>query len=71
MKSELDFRKRSLINKIDEVEGVLRGLRLRIESDSHLNDLGELQSSGVMLDTAVAAYATQRQALKNYQKMEK
>jgi hypothetical protein len=71
MKSELAFRKQAILNKIDEVEHVTAGLRQRIKSDSHVNDLGELQSRGVMLDTAVAAYATQRQALKNYQEMEK
>jgi hypothetical protein len=71
MESELAFRKRMILNKIDEVEHITSGLRQRIESDSYLNDLGELQSSGAMLDTAVAAYATQRQSLKNYQNMEK
>jgi hypothetical protein len=71
LESELAFRKRSLINKIDEVERILQGLRFRVENDYTLNDLGELQASGPMLDTAVAAYATQRQALKNYQEMER
>ncbi|MFA5250937.1 MAG: hypothetical protein WC371_05970 [Parachlamydiales bacterium] len=69
LKAELAFRKRTILNRIDEVEHITAGLRQRIESDSYLNDLGELQSSGVMLDTAIAAYATERQALKNYQEM--
>jgi len=71
MESELAFRKQSILNKIDEVERITSGLRQRIESNSYLNDLGELQSSGVMLDTAVAAYAVQRQALRNYREMER
>jgi hypothetical protein len=71
LESELAFRKKSLLNKIDEVENIIIGLRQRVESDSYINDLGELQSSGVMLDTAVAAYATQRQSLMNYRQMEK
>jgi hypothetical protein len=71
LEAELAFRKQGLLNRIDEVERILSGLRFRIESDSYLNDLGELQAGGVMLDTAVAAYATQRQALKNYREMEK
>lgn len=69
LNSELAFRKQALLNRITEVENIMAGLRQRIERDSYLNDLGELQASGVMLDTAVAAYATQRQALKNYQEM--
>jgi len=70
LKSELAFRKQTILNRIDEIEHITSGLRRRIESDSYLNDLGELQSSGVMLDTAVAAYATQRQSLINYWQME-
>jgi hypothetical protein len=70
LKAELAFRKQALLNKIDEIERITSGLRQRIESDSYLNDLGELQSSGIMLDTAVAAYATQRQSLINYRQME-
>lgn len=71
LKAELAFRKQSILNRIEEVEHVVAGLRQRIESDSYLNDLGELQAAGVMLDTAVAAYATERRALKNYQEMHK
>ena len=69
LKASLAFRKQAVLNYIDDVEHITAGLRQRIESDSYLNDLGELQSSGVMLDTAIAAYATERQALKNYQEM--
>ena len=69
LKASLAFRKQAVLNYIDDVEHITAGLRQRIESDSYLNDLGELQSSGVMLDVAVAAYATERQALKNYQEM--
>ena len=69
LKAELEFRKRTILNRIDEVEHITAGLRQRIETDSYINDLGELQSSGIMLDTAIAAYATERQALKNYQEM--
>jgi hypothetical protein len=70
LESELAFRKQSLLNRIDQVEHITAGLRQRVNDDSYLNDLGELQVAGVMLDTAVAAYATQRQALKNYREME-
>ena len=69
LKTSLAFRKQAVLNYIDDVEHITAGLRQRIESDSYLNDLGELQSSGIMLDTAIAAYATERQALKNYQEM--
>ena len=69
LKASLAFRKQAVLNYIDDVEHITAGLRQRIESDSYLNDLGELQSSGIMLDTAIAAYATERQALKNYQEM--
>jgi len=71
LESELSFRKRSLLNRIDEIERILLNLRFRVENDKILNDLGELQASGTMLDTAVAAYATQIQALINYREMEK
>ena len=69
LKASLAFRKQAVLNHIDEVEHITAGLRQRIETDSYINDLGELQSSGIMLDTAIAAYATERQALKNYQEM--
>jgi hypothetical protein len=69
LKAELAFRRHALLNRITEIEHIMSGLRQRMESDSYLNDLGELQASGVMLDAAVAAYATERQALKNYQEM--
>ncbi len=69
--AELKFRKNSLLNCIEEINSIMRSLKHRVEEDSNLNDLGELQSSGVLLDTAVAAYATQRQVLKNYQEMKK
>jgi len=71
LQAELAYRKQALINRIDEVEHITKGLRQRVVDDSYLNDLGELQASGIMLDTAVAAYATERQALKNYQEMHK
>jgi len=71
LKAEIEFRKRAVLNKIDEVERITSDLRQRIESDGYVSDIGELQSSGVMLDTAVVAYATQRQSLINYQQMEK
>jgi hypothetical protein len=70
LKAGLAYRKRAILNRIDEVEHITKGLRQRIEDDSYLNDLGELQAAGVMLDTAVAAYATERQVLKNYHEME-
>jgi hypothetical protein len=69
LKAELVWRRQAILNRIQEVEHITAGLRKRVEDDSWLNDLGELQSAGVMLDAAVAAYATQRQALKNYQEM--
>ena len=70
LEAELAFSRRALIGRIDEIEHVMKGLRARIEADSWLNALGELQQQGPMLDAAVAAYATQRQALKNFREME-
>lgn len=69
--AELDFRKRAALNRIGEIEHILDGLKDRIENDSYLNELGELQQAGPMLDAAIAAYAVQRQALKNYREMAK
>lgn len=69
--AELAFRKRACLNRIDEIEHILDGLRDRIENDSYLNELGELQQAGPMLDAAIAAYAVQRQTLKNYREMAK
>lgn len=71
LESDLTFRRRTLLNHINEIENILKSLRGRIDADSYLNDLGELQQNGVMLDTAIAAYATERQALKNYREMGK
>ena len=69
--AELAFRKRACLNRIDEIEHILDGLRDRIENDSYLNELGELQQAGPLLDAAIAAYAVQRQTLKNYREMAK
>lgn len=69
MLAELTVRKHAVVNQINNIEGIIKGLRARIDSDSYLNELGELQASGPMLDTAVAAYAVQRQNLKNYIEM--
>ncbi len=69
--AELAFRKRACLNRIDEIEHILDGLRQRVIDDSYLNELGELQQAGPMLDAAIAAYAVQRQALKNYKEMVK
>jgi hypothetical protein len=66
--AELAYRKRTVLSSIDGIESTLVGLRARVNDDSYLNDLGELQASGVMLDTAVAAYAVQRQVMANYQR---
>jgi len=71
LKVELAFRRQAMLNRIDDLEHVLKGVRTRVNEDGYLNDLGELQQIGVMLDTAIAAYATERQALKNYIEMEK
>ena len=71
LNAELEFRKKSILNQIDGIESILKGLRFRVENNGNLNDLGELQGSGNMLDTAIAAYATERQALLNYQEMKK
>lgn len=69
MLAEMAFRKRAILNRIDCLEDVLKTIKNRVENDHYLNDLGELQSEGVMLDAAIVAYAIQRQALKNYQEM--
>lgn len=69
LNSELAVRKRAILNRVAEIEQITANLRCRVESDSYLNELGELQAAGVMLDTAVSSYATMRQALKNYQVM--
>lgn len=71
LNTELAYRKLAILNRIDDLEHVLKSVRTRVNEDSYLNDQGELQQIGVMLDTAIAAYATERQALKNYQTMEK
>ena len=69
--AELAFRKRAVLNRIDEIEHILDGLRQRVIDDSYLNELGELQQAGPMLDAAIAAYAVQRQTLNNYKEMVK
>ena len=69
--AELAFRKRAALNRIEEIEHILDGLKIRIDDDSYLNELGELQQTGPMLDATIAAYAVQRQALKNYREMVK
>ena len=69
--AELAFRKRACLNRIDEIEHILDGLRQRVIDDSYLNELGELQQAGPMLDAVIAAYAVQRHALKNYKEMVK
>lgn len=69
LKAELAFRKQEILNRIRDMESTLGGLRHRVETDMFLNSMGEIQVSGVLLDTAIAAYATERQALKNYQEM--
>ena len=69
MKSELAFRKQAILNRIRDMRQALDGIEARVNADSYLNDLGALQQSGTMLDTSIAAYATQRHALKNYQEM--
>jgi hypothetical protein len=68
--SELAFRRQEILNRIREVESTLAGLRERVEADRFLNGMGEIQVSGVLLDTAIAAYATERQALKNLKEMQ-
>ena len=70
LEAEQEWRKNHILNKIRDIRHILDGLETRINADSYLNDLGELQSSGVVLDTAIAAYAAQRQTLKNYMEME-
>lgn len=69
LKASLAFRKQEILNRISDVEQIMSGLRMRIFNDDYLNRLGELQAAGVMLDTAIAAYVTEKQALKNYQEM--
>ena len=69
MKSEQAFRKRSISNRIRDMRQLLDSIEARVNADGYLNDLGELQVSGIMLDTAIATYVTQRHALRNYQEM--
>ena len=68
--SELAFRRQEILNRIRDMESTLAGLRERVEADRFLNGMGEIQVSGVLLDTAIAAYATERQALKNLKEMQ-
>lgn len=70
MKSEQAFRKQEILNRIRDLRSTLDGLKERVEQDRFLNSMGEIQVCGVLLDTAIAAYVTQRQALKNYQEMQ-
>jgi hypothetical protein len=67
MKSEQAVRKQGILNCIRDMRQLLDSIEARVNTDGYLNDLGELQVSGIMLDTSIVAYATQRQALKNYQ----
>jgi len=69
-KAEQRWRKNSILNQIDAFSDQLRRIRFAVENDQPLNDVGELQALGPMLDAAIAAYATQRQALKNYLEMQ-
>ena len=68
--SELAFRRQEILNRIRDMESTLDGVRHRVETDMFLNGMGEIQVSGVLLDTAIAAYVTERQALKNYREMQ-
>ena len=69
MKSEQAVRKQAILNRIRDMRQLLDSIEARVNADGYLNDLGELQVSGIMLDTAIATYVTQRQALKNYREM--
>ena len=71
LNAELAFRKQAILNRVRDMQYQLETIKSRVIGDGYLNGLGELQASGVMLDTAIAAYATERQALKNYQEMHK
>ena len=71
MKAEQRWRKNSILNQIDAFSDQLKLIRDAVENDRTLSDMGELQSTGPMLDAAIAAYATQRQALLNYPEMDK
>lgn len=70
LESNLAFHKQAILDRISEIEHVTDRLKERVIENSYLNDLGEIQLSGIMLDTAVAAYATERRILENYRKME-
>ena len=70
MKGEQAFRKQAILNRIRDMRQVLDSIEFRVNANSYLNDMGEIQVASIMLDTAIAAYATQRQTLKNYQEMQ-
>ena len=70
IKGELAFRRQEILNRIRDMRSTLESLQDRVEQDRFLNSMGEIQVASVLLDTAIAAYATQRQALKNYQEMQ-
>jgi hypothetical protein len=52
---------RSVIRRAERLAQYAEG-----QDDPSINPLGELQSSGTMLDAACATYAACRQALKDY-----
>ena len=69
LESEQELRKKTILRKIEDLRQMLDSIEHRVLANTTLNDLGELQAQGIMLDTAIAAYATQRQDLRNYREM--
>lgn len=66
---ELSFARESLAKQGRTVQSVVDPLVKRLESDLEfvsVNELGELQSSGTMLDAKCARYMLAAQTLRNY-----
>lgn len=69
LNAEIASQRRIVLSNIQTCRDALDHLEARINLDSYLNDLGELQASGPMLDASVAKLAALRSALKNHQEM--
>lgn len=69
MAAEIRSQTRIVIGNISSCRDALDRLAQRVNTDSWINDLGELQASGPMLDASVAKLAALRNCLKNHQEM--
>jgi hypothetical protein len=62
--TDLAVKQNTIHTLIKTIRGRLDATELRLNSDGRgLNDLGELQSAGVALDVAIAAFNAQRHEL--------